>query len=102
MASGKKEDEIIALTFKSSINAGKEASVLIEESLTMESSMEEVMKDGGLLEGNENYDDDDKVQILKKSGGRLTLRWRKFRKMTVKRFIRIQNIDEDHIVIIHF
>ena len=103
MAPGKKEDDIVAITFKSSINAGEEISVLIEEPLNIDSSMEEVMKKGEVVSvDDDGYDNDDKVQIQKKSGGKLTLKWSKFQKMMVKRFIRIQGIDEDHIVIINF
>ena len=41
-----------------------------------------------------------KIQILKRSGGKITLSWNKFKSITVSRFMRLKNIDEDYIVII--
>ena len=41
---------------------------------------------------------DYKFLIPKKNGGKLTLKWDKFRKMTVNTFISINIIDNDYII----
>ena len=41
---------------------------------------------------------DYKFLIQKKNGSKLTLKWEKFRKITVNTLVKISNIDSDYII----
>ena len=42
--------------------------------------------------------DEYKMQIMKKSGKKLTFKWNKFRKLKVSSLIHLNNIDSDYII----
>ena len=94
-------NELVGLTFKAEWNDEEEISVMVEGNLNMESTMEDVMKDGDV---NSELGCDENVLfkylIQKQSGGKLTLKWNKFKTLTVKRFTEIKSIHEDYIIII--
>ena len=77
------DDDIIAITFKSSDDDSKKISVLIDDPLSIDSSMEEVMEEEGVFD---EFDGGikSKVQILLDSGRKLTLKYTKFKGMTVR------------------
>ena len=92
------DDAIVVIAFKF---GGDELSVVVEDATTLDSSMEEVMEEGYIF--NEfNKESQFKIQILTKSGHKITFKWKKFRMMTVKQFISLKCIDEDYIVFIVF
>ena len=92
------DDAIIVITFKFD---GDELSVMVEDTVTVDSSMEEVMEEGDIFD-KFNRESQFKIQILTKSGHKITFKWKKFRMMTVKQFISLKCIDEDYIVFIVF
>ena len=118
---GGRVDEIVALTFKID---EEEVSVMIEDPLSSDSTMELVMKDGDVFEefglASATMDDDSldsPVQslgrprvkylqlckfLIKRQGEEsyLTLKWDKFKRMTVMSFTRIKNIHDDYLIII--
>ena len=73
---------------------------MIEEGLSLDSKMEKVVTEANLSLKKKDHQVYQTIQILKKSGGVLTLRLDYFLDMTVGRFIRIKGIDEDYTVII--
>ena len=95
------DGDITAIIFKTEEGDDLEVSVIIEDVLSSNSLMELVMVEG------EVYCDlgvpacnikDYKFLIQKQSGSKLTLKWDKFRKLTVDTFIRIKNIDNDYVI----
>ena len=94
-------DELTLITFRADWGNNEEVSVMVDGNLGPGSSMEELMDDGDVcFELGCNKRSLYKYMIQKRSGGRFTLKWNKFKCLKVESFIRIKHIDEDYIVII--
>ena len=96
--SGVDSGDITALTFKAAWDDELEVSVIIEDPLSLDSVMEMVMLEGdvfvdlgALIEEISTY----KFLVLKKNGGNLSFKWNKFKTITVRTLIRINNVDSD-------
>ena len=90
--------DITALTFKSAWDDELEVSVIIEDPLSLDSVMEMAMLEGNvivdlgaLFEEIATY----KFLVLKNNGDNLCFKWNKFKKITVRTLIRINNVDSD-------
>ena len=94
------ENLIVSITFKALWFEDEEVSVLIEDRLTLDSTMKDIVREGDVLNelGATNEAHAYKALIQKKSGGKLTLKWSQFEKITMKKFMRLQNVHEDYIV----
>ena len=93
--------DIVAITFKAEWDTDMEVSVIIDETLTPESMMEEVMDEGGVFDDfGLSIEDMDKYKIIvqKKSLGRLTFKWNRFKHLKVNRLTRLNNIDSDYMI----
>ena len=95
-------NEIDAVTFRAEWN-DEEVSVMIEDNFTIDTDMEsildaeDVLSDLGAVDGGgQSY----RYVIQKRSGGKLTLKWDKFRGTTMKKIMNIKNVHEDYIVIV--
>ena len=93
--------DLIAITFKAEWDTDMEVSVIIDDTLSPESMMEEVMDEGcvfadfGLrIEDMDKY----KAIVQKKSLGRLTFKWSRFKHLKVNRLTRLNNIDSDYMI----
>ena len=96
-----KHDELVGVTFKAGWDDKEEVSVMVEGNITVDSTMEEIIVDGDVISDIGGISMDMyKYLIQKRSGGKLTLKWDKFKKLTVKSLMNIKNIDEDYIIII--
>ena len=95
------ENEVlVGITFRANWDDDEEVSVMVEGSLNLDSTMEELMIDGDVcLELGNDASDAYKYMIQKRSGGKLTLKWVKFKDMKVRNLMRIKNVHEDYIVI---
>ena len=96
--SGVVSGDITALTFKAAWDDELEVSVIIEDPLSLDSVMEMMMLEGdvfidlgALIEEISTY----KFLVLKKNGGNLSFKWNKFKTITVRTLIRINNVDSD-------
>ena len=77
--------------------------MLIEDNLSIDSTMEDVLIDGEVIDEllQKDFDYSDcKFMIQKRSGGKLTIKYCKFKHLSVKRLISINNIDEDYVIFI--
>ena len=112
------KNEITVLTFEHQRD-GNELSVTIDGSLTMNSSLAEVMKVGliceefnlvGLSVGNSllqtptpervTMNNNYKFLIKKKNNTYYTFRWERVCNMTVGSLVRLQNTNEDYVIIV--
>ena len=91
---------MIGITFRTFDTDDNETSVMICDKLTSASTMEEVMSEGEVFDDLDLEDDPDtyKYIIRKESKGRLTLKWRRFKSLTVSSFINIQNVDKNYLI----
>ena len=92
---------IIALTFKAAWDDDLEVSVIIEDPLLLDSAMEMVMEEGDVfcdldisIEAISTY----KFLVLKKNGRNLSFKWNKFKRISVRTLVRINNIDSDFAI----
>ena len=92
--------KLIGLTFKS-FYGEDETSAIISRSLTLESSMHDVMDKYDICKDLDISDvENSKFLIKKKNGSFFTLRYDYFISMTVNKIISISNIDEDYLIVI--
>ena len=93
--------DIIALTFKAAWDDELEVSVIIEDTLSVNSVMLLVMEYGDVFDDLGVQADtiaSYKFVVAKKNGGKLTFKWDKFKHITVNTLIRINNIDDDYVI----
>ena len=94
-------DELTLITSRADWGNNEEVSVMVDGNLGPGSSTEELMDDGDVcFELGCNKRSLYKYMIQKRSDGRFTLMWNKFKCLKVESFNRIKHIDEDYIVII--
>ena len=99
VANPPQSDAVIALTFKNHCSEN-EVSAIIDDKLTIESSMKEVIDEYdvrailGLEVNMNNYI----FQVKKKSGSYFTFTYGRFNTMSVKRLISIANISDDYLI----
>ena len=95
-------DELVGLTFKADWDTQEEVSVMIVDNLSINSTMDDVITEGDvLLELAADSDMSEyKYLIQKRSGGHFTLKWDKFKRMSISNLTRIKNVDEDYIIVI--
>lgn len=96
-----RNDDIIAITFRAEWDEQEESSVMLEDTLTVDATMEEILEVGDIISDLEADGTalDYKYLIQKRGGRELTLKWGKFKDLSIKKMMRIKNIDEDYIVI---
>ena len=97
------DSDITAITFKADWDDDLEVSVLVEESISSNSMMELVMEEGGVFEDlgvSADTINSYKLLVQTQNGKKLTLKWNKFKKITVDRLIRINNIDKDYCIVL--
>ena len=93
--------EITALTFRASWDDDLEVSVIIEDTLSSNSTMAIVMEHGDVFDDlcvRADTISSYKFVVAKKNGGKLTFKWKKFMNVTVNTLIRISNIDDDYVI----
>lgn len=74
---------------------------MVEGNIMIDLTMEEIIVDGDvILEMGGFSMDGYKYLIQKRSGGRLTLKWDKFKKPTVKSLMNIKNVHGNYIIIV--
>ena len=93
-------DELVGVIFEADWDDKEEVSCMVEGTLTNDSKIEVITIDGDVNselggKGYENY----KYLIQKQSGGKLTLKWDKFKTLIMKKMMSIKNIHEDYIII---
>ena len=92
-------DELIGITFRADWAEDEEVSVFIDGNLTRDSLMVDVMVDGEVrfelgCGSSESY----KYLIHNRSGGKMTLKWDRFKNLSVKNLLRIKNVHDDYII----
>ena len=90
--------DITAVTFRTDWDTDLEASIVIDGTLTPDSMMEVVMKEGGVFDDlglTLNTINRYKFLVQKKSGNYLTFKWENFKNLKVNTFIHLNNIDTD-------
>ena len=93
-------NELIGITFRTYDCEDNETSVMICDTLSYLSTMEDVLKEGEVFDdlGLDDNPDDYKYVIRKKSKGSLTLKWRRFQNLTVQSLLSVHNIDENYMI----
>ena len=93
-------NELIGITFRTYDCEDNETSVIICDTLSHSSTMEDVLREGEVFEdlGLDIIPDDYKYIIRKKSKGRLTLKWRRFQNLTVQALLTLQSIDDNYVI----
>ena len=77
----------------------EEVSVSVDDNLTHNSLMEDVMIDGeAYLELGYELNKSCKYLICKQSGGKLTLEWDRFKNLTVNNLLQIKHVHDDYII----
>jgi len=95
--------DIMTITFRAEWDEELETSVIIEDSLSSSSTMDSVMAEGEVLDDLGVSADtivDYKFLIKKKTGSTVTLKWKRYKKLTVDTLIRINNVDTDYVIIL--
>ena len=79
----------MGITFRAGWDDEEEVSIMVEDTLTVDSTMEDLMADGdACTEFGGDADSLYKHLVYKRGGGSLTLKWDKFKGMTVNNFMR--------------
>ena len=93
-------DELVGVTFRAEWDEEEEVSVMVEGNLTINSTMEDIMREGEVnAELGGCADESYKYLIMRKGGGKLTLKWDRFKCITMDKFMCIKNIHDDYIVV---
>ena len=93
--------DIPVIAFRVDGDEDAEVSVIIEDPLSLDSTMECVMVEGDVFDDlgrTINIVNGYRIQIMKKSGERLTLKWSKFRNLKFASLIHLNSIDTDYII----
>jgi len=96
-------DDITAITFRADWDDDLEVSVIIEDNLSDNSAMDLVMKKGDVFDDLDvpmETIDEYKFLIQKMNKSRLTLKWERFKNLTINTLTRINNIDSDYLIIL--
>ena len=95
-------DDLVAITFKANWDDKEEFSVMIDDNLTVESTMEEIMVDGDVFAELASVGNKTEIKYLiqKRGGGKITLKWDKFKRLSMKNVMSIKNVHEDYMVVI--
>lgn len=94
------QNDLVGINFRADWDDEEEVSIMVEGTLTVDSAMEDLMADGDVCavflgDANSLY----KYLVQNRSGGRLTLKWDKFKGMTVNNFMQIKNVHDDYIIV---